>query len=86
MGADYVTQSFTANPVNAPNTRPVPRIPAYDFMAIASGRLMRKSRARMLFQKNIVRWKTWTPQTADTARRLRQAQEAVAECDRRLNR
>lgn len=42
MGADYVTQSFTANPVNAPNTRPVPRIPAYDFMAIASGRLMRK--------------------------------------------
>ena len=42
--------------------------------------------ARMLFQKNIVRWKTWTPQTADTARRLRAAKEQVAECDRRLNR
>ena len=42
--------------------------------------------ARMLFQKNVVRWKTWTPQTADTARRLRQAEAGIAECDRRLNR
>src|SRR5438045_8887338 len=42
--------------------------------------------ARMLFQKNVARWKTWTPQTLDTARRLREAQTWVAECDRRLNR
>jgi hypothetical protein len=42
--------------------------------------------ARMLFQKNVVRWKAWTPQTAETTRRLREAERAVAECDRRLNR
>ena len=41
--------------------------------------------ARMLFQKNVVRWKAWRPQTAATERRLREAQQAVAECDRRLN-
>jgi hypothetical protein len=42
--------------------------------------------ARMLFQKNLARWKAWKPQTADTARYLRQAQAGIAECDRRLNR
>jgi hypothetical protein len=42
--------------------------------------------ARMLFQKNIVRWKTWKPQTANTARRLKQAEEWVAQCDRILAR
>jgi hypothetical protein len=42
--------------------------------------------ARMLFQKNVVRWKAWTPQTPDTTRRLRQAEEWVARCDRSLGR
>jgi hypothetical protein len=42
--------------------------------------------ARMLFQKNVIRWQTWKPQTADTMRRLHQARERVAECDRRLAR
>jgi hypothetical protein len=42
--------------------------------------------ARMLYQKNVARWKTWKPQTAETARYLRQAQAGIAECDRRLNR
>jgi len=42
--------------------------------------------ARMLLQKNVVRWKTWTPQTSETARRLHEAEAAVAECDRRLSR
>jgi hypothetical protein len=42
--------------------------------------------ARMLFQKNVARWKTWSPQTPGTERRFRQAQEWVAECDRRLSR
>src|ERR1035437_5150031 len=40
--------------------------------------------ARMLFQKNAIRWKTWRPQTADTERRLKIAQAGIAECDRRL--
>lgn len=40
--------------------------------------------ARMLFQKNLARWKSWKPQTADTARRVRQAQAGIAECDRSL--
>lgn len=38
--------------------------------------------ARMTFQKNVVRWKNWKPQTDETARRLKLAQSATAECDR----
>jgi hypothetical protein len=40
--------------------------------------------ARMTFQKNVVRWKNWQPQTPESARRLKLAQAAVAECDRRM--
>lgn len=40
--------------------------------------------ARNMFQKNVVRWKTWKPQTPETERRWRLAVSAVAECDRHL--
>ena len=40
--------------------------------------------ARLLFQKNLARWKHWDPQTPDTVRRLKQAQSQIAECDRRM--
>jgi hypothetical protein len=40
--------------------------------------------ARMMFQKNLARWRHWQPQTDETARRLRQAEAAIAECDRRM--
>jgi hypothetical protein len=40
--------------------------------------------ARLLFQKEVTRWKTWQPQTADTALRLKTAIAGLAECDRRL--
>lgn len=40
--------------------------------------------ARMLFQKNIARWKNWNPQTGDTARRVKLAAEAMSECDRHI--
>jgi hypothetical protein len=40
--------------------------------------------ARLAFQKNVSRWKTWRPQTPDTARRLKLAQDGIAECDRRM--
>ena len=38
--------------------------------------------ARLLFQKNLARWRQ--PQTPEAARRLRQAESAIAECDRHL--
>ena len=38
--------------------------------------------ARMLFQKNVTRWKNWEPQPPATARRLKLALDARAECDR----
>lgn len=38
--------------------------------------------AEFQFQKNVARWKYWQPQTDDTARRLKDAQEKVAACDR----
>jgi hypothetical protein len=40
--------------------------------------------ARLCFQKNVTRWRYWKPETPDTARRLKQAMAAIAECDRRL--
>lgn len=38
--------------------------------------------ARLQFQKNLSRWKHWTPQTPDTKRRLKEAEAGMAECDR----
>jgi hypothetical protein len=40
--------------------------------------------ARMLYQKNLARWKNWTPPTAETVRRLKQAEAGVVECDKRM--
>ena len=40
--------------------------------------------ARLLFQKNITRWKTWKPQTPETQRRLQEATSDIAECDRHM--
>lgn len=40
--------------------------------------------ARMLFQKNATRWRTWKPQSAETARRLDEANKAMDECDRHM--
>ena len=40
--------------------------------------------ARMLYQKDQVRWKNWSPRTGDTERRLKRAQAGLAECDRLL--
>jgi hypothetical protein len=50
------------------------------------GRMLLSSRnyawAQFLFQKDVARWKHWTPETEDTVRRLKLAEAAVAECDR----
>jgi hypothetical protein len=50
------------------------------------GRMLLSNRnygwARLFFQKNLARWKNWTPQTPETAARLKEAQAAIAECDR----
>ena len=52
------------------------------------GRMLLSNRhygwARLLFQKNLSRWKHWQPQTPETARLLRQAESAIAECDRHI--
>lgn len=37
--------------------------------------------ARQLFQRNVARWKHWKPQTEDTLRRLREAEDSIARCD-----
>ena len=38
--------------------------------------------AQLQFQKNRARWKYWKPQTAETSRRMTEAETAIAECDR----
>ncbi len=40
--------------------------------------------ARLMYQKNLARWRNWELQTPDTARRLKLAQEGIRECDRRI--
>jgi len=40
--------------------------------------------ARLQFQKNVTRWKYWQPRTEQSARRLKQAQDAIAACDAKL--
>ena len=40
--------------------------------------------ARLSYQKNASRWKNWRPQTEETARRLKQAQDGIAEVDKRM--
>jgi len=40
--------------------------------------------ARLMYQKNLSRWKYWKPATPETQRRLKEVQSEIAECDRRL--
>ena len=40
--------------------------------------------ARLLFQKNLNRWKHWEPKTADTERRYKLAESEIAECDQHI--
>jgi len=40
--------------------------------------------ARLLFQKNVTRWKTWKPPTPETQRRLQEANSDIVECDRHM--
>jgi hypothetical protein len=53
----------------------------YGRMLLANGNV---GWARMQFQKNAVRWRAWKPATAESLRRLKQAEASIAECDRRL--
>ena len=40
--------------------------------------------ARLLFQKNLARWKSWTPKTEETEQRRKQAEAEITLCDRKL--
>jgi len=40
--------------------------------------------ARLQFQKNVVRWQNWKPQSDNTLRRLKEAQAGIRDCDRLL--
>lgn len=41
--------------------------------------------ARLSFQKNVARWKHWKPQNPDTLARLKEAENQIAECDRKMS-
>ena len=53
------------------------------------GRMLLSNRnygwARLLFQKNLARWKRWKPETEETERRWKLAESEIAECDRHLS-
>jgi hypothetical protein len=40
--------------------------------------------ASLMFQRNVARWKNQTPQTAETAARLKVAEDSVSRCERRI--
>lgn len=40
--------------------------------------------ARLVFQKNVARWKNWTPLTDETERRRHVAELEIAECDKHI--
>jgi hypothetical protein len=52
------------------------------------GRMLLSNRhygwARLQFQKNLSRWKHWTPQTSEADRRVKLALSEIAECDRHI--
>lgn len=52
------------------------------------GRMLLSNRhygwARMLFQRNVARWRHWQPETPETVRRRQRALDQITECDRRL--
>ena len=41
--------------------------------------------ARIQFQKNVARWRSWKPETPETARRRTLAESEIGECDRHLD-
>ena len=71
----------------------VPR-PTFEGVVAASdlddlyGRMLLTNRhygwARLLFQKNLNRWKHWEPQTDETRRRYKQALAEIDECDKHI--
>jgi hypothetical protein len=70
---------------------PHPTLPAMEAVSDLDelyGRMLLMNRnygwARMMFQKNLARWKSWKPETDEIARRRRAAEAAIAECDRRM--
>ena len=87
--AKLVTQgeSLATRLLNAPRPT-LPAMQAISDLEDLYGRMLLANRnygwARLEFQKNRARWKNWTPQTPETERRLKQANEAIAECDRHL--
>lgn len=40
--------------------------------------------ARLMFQKNLGRWRTWRPETDESHRRLQQAKDDIDACDRAM--
>jgi hypothetical protein len=40
--------------------------------------------ARLMFQKNLGRWRTWRPETDESRQRLQQAKDDIAACDRAM--
>ena len=52
------------------------------------GRMLLASRhygdARLLFQKNLARWRMWKPQNEESAKQLKHAQDQIAECDKHI--
>lgn len=52
------------------------------------GRMLLSNRhygwARMIFQRNVARWKSWEPQTEETVRRRKLAESGIIECDKNI--
>lgn len=70
---------------------PEPDLPALEALTDLDdlyGRMLLKNRhygeARLLFQKNLARWKFSKVSPEESARRLKQANDEIAECDKHI--
>jgi hypothetical protein len=70
---------------------PRPSLPAVESASDLDdlyGRMLLANRnyawAQMFFQKNRSRWKNWKPQTEETQRRFKQAENEIAECEKHI--
>lgn len=92
---DEAAQAIQQAQVLATQILATPRPPVQALEAASDsdelyGRMLLENRhygwARMAFQKNVARWKNFAPQTAESQRRLKAAEEAIAVVDRRMAR
>lgn len=80
-------EKVTARLLKVPHP-PVEAVEAASDLDDLYGRMLLSNRhygwARMVFQRNLARWKNWQPQSEEVIRRRKQAEAGIIECDKNI--